>query len=93
MHDYESFSFFREGLEATYNSIRGGGGRGFNSLYRNVCIWGIGEMVALVVPSIASVFARSLPLIHVSALIFWMVILCWFHKIKYTMEDMRSLSG
>ena len=53
-------------LEATYNSTRVGGGRGFGSLCRNVCIWGIGERVALVVPSVASVLDPSTSLISYS---------------------------
>lgn len=50
------------------------------SLYKNACaMWGVGEMVALVVTSLTIVCAKSLPLIIVCALIFWMVILCWAH--------------
>ena len=50
------------------------------NLYRNACaMWGVGEMVALVVTSLAIVCAKSLPFIIVCALFFWMIILSWAH--------------
>lgn len=46
-------------------------------------MWGTWEMVALVVPSVAIVSTKSMHVILVCALIFWMVGLCWAHTGGY----------
>ena len=58
-----------------------------------ICILGVLAGLSRRAPLFASWSAISLPIIHVCALTFCIVILCVDHVIWLTMEEMSSLSG
>lgn len=57
-----------------------------------MCMHGMGIMVPLVVPWVASESAMSFPLILVWALTFWIVILCLNYVMYWTIDAISSLS-
>ena len=58
-----------------------------------VCILGVLVGLSRRAPLFASWSAISLPIIHVCALTFWIVILCVDHVMWLTIAEMSSLSG